>query len=130
MDILPMVIVGTVMAAGVMIVRSISDNWTRRKALDAHASDDVVRTIFTRRRDPDTYGALKWGLVVAAVGIALMVVQFLPYNDNDPIAFGIVLLFAGAGLLAYYAMARRVAPQSWEPAPHARTEYDPGADGI
>lgn len=35
-------------------------------------------------------------------------VQFIPYQANQPIVTGIVLLFAAAGMLACYAAARRM----------------------
>ncbi len=51
--------------------------------------------------------ALKWGLVTLAIGLAVVVVQFLPYRPDEPIVLGVVLVFAAGGLLAYYARAKR-----------------------
>ncbi len=41
------------------------------------------------------------------VGLALVVVQFLPYDFEEPIAYGLMFLFAGTGLLIYYTITRR-----------------------
>jgi hypothetical protein len=40
------------------------------------------------------------------------IVMFLipPYRTDDPITAGLVLVFAAAGLLGYYALARRHTP--------------------
>jgi hypothetical protein len=46
--------------------------------------------------------------VVGAIGLALIVVQFLPYQPDDPIALGVVLVFGAAGLLGYYVASRRL----------------------
>jgi len=55
-------------------------------------------------------GTLRWGLVTGAVGLGLIVIQFLPFRSDEPIALGVILVFAAAGLLTYYARARRPAP--------------------
>jgi hypothetical protein len=60
-------------------------------------------------RDIAAHDSLKWGLLIGAVGLALIVVQFLPYRSDEPIAVGIVLVFGAAGLLAHYAATRRLA---------------------
>ena len=51
---------------------------------------------------------LKWGIVLGAVGLGLILVQFLPYRSGEPIVLGVILVFAAAGLLAYYASVRRL----------------------
>ncbi len=68
-------------------------------------SEEVVKALFTKRQSPDTWTALKWGLVVVGLGLALVIVQFLPYDFEEPIAYGLMFLFGGGGLLAYYAIA-------------------------
>jgi hypothetical protein len=52
-------------------------------------------------------GALKWGIVAVATGAALVLIQMLPYERDEPIILGIILLFVGIGLLVYYSMARK-----------------------
>lgn len=106
----PIVLFLTLAFAVVGVTKVISDGRTRRRLIDAGATPELVAAIATPpREDLGLYGALKWGLVVGAVGVALIIVQFLPYRPDDPIAFGLVLLFGAAGLLAYYAAARRMA---------------------
>ena len=48
--------------------------------------------------------------MTGAVGLGLIVIQFLPFRSDEPIALGVILVFAAAGLLTYYARARRPAP--------------------
>lgn len=80
--------------------------------IEANTTPDLARVVTAApERDPGLYGALKWALVLGAVGLALVVVQFLPYRPDEPIAFGVVLLFGAGGLLAYYAAARRLTGQ-------------------
>ena len=99
------------------ITKVLSDNWTRRKLIEARVSDDVIRTLFRKESDPEMFAALKWGIVLVSLGLGLIVSQYLPSRFEEPLAWGVVLVFGGAGLLAYYAIARalirrdeRVAP--------------------
>lgn len=89
------------------IVKIISDNRTKRKLIDGGVSEEFARTIFAGQQDPTAWAALKWGLVVMGLGVALVIVQFLPYDFEEPIAYGLMFLLAGAGLLIYYAIARQ-----------------------
>lgn len=91
------------------MTRIISDGSTRRRLIRTGATPELARAIMAApRNDPGLYGALKWGLVTGAVGLALILIQFLPYRSSDPIVLGVVFLFAGGALLAYYAIVRRL----------------------
>lgn len=97
----------------VSVTRIISDGRTRRRLIDAGATPELARALAaTTRNDPGFFGALKWGLVTLAVGLALIVIQFLPFRSDEPIVAGLILLFLGGGLLAYFAGARRLARRS------------------
>ena len=88
------------------MTKVLSDNWTRRKLIEARVSDDVIRTLFRKESDPEIFAALKWGMVLVALGLGLIAAQQLHTSFNEPMAWGVVLVFGGMGLLAYYAVAR------------------------
>lgn len=91
----------------------ISDSRTRRRLIETGATPELAKAVMgTPKDDPELYGVLKWGLLTGAIGLALVVVQFLPYRPDEPIVLGVVLLFAAAGLLGYYGVARRLGGHS------------------
>ena len=91
------------------LTRIISDGRTRRRLIEAQASPELVAAMVAApRADLALHETLRWGLLLGAIGVALIVIQFLPFRPNDPIMYGVVLVFASAGLLAYYAVARRM----------------------
>ncbi len=96
----------------VALTKVISDGRTRRRLIESRAAPELVRAIVTpAKEDLGLYSALKWGILTGAVGLALIVVQFLPYRPDQPIVLGVILVFAAAGLIGYYLSARRlVAP--------------------
>ena len=93
------------------LAKIISDGRTRRRLIEAGATADVVRAVTPAVRDDlGVYSALKWGIVILAGGLALVVIQFMPYRDNDPIVPGILMVFVGGALLIYWAFVRRHQP--------------------
>jgi hypothetical protein len=97
--------------AAVMITKILADNWTKRRLTAAHVSDETIRELHARDREGAVVGALRWGLVLCGVGVALVMIQFLPFDFTDPIAYGLMLLSAGGGLLAHYAILGRASRQ-------------------
>jgi len=107
-QLVPIVLFVSLAVASIGITRIVSDGRTRRKLIEAGATPEQVQAI-SARPDPGLADALKWGLVIGAIGLALIVIQFIPYRPDEPISFGLVLVFGAGGLLAYYSTARRLA---------------------
>jgi hypothetical protein len=107
------------------MTKVLSDNWTKRKLVEARVSDDVVRTLFRKESDPEMFAALKWGIVLVSLGLGLIVTQHLHTSFQEPLAWGVVLVFGGAGLLAYYAVARALVRRDGGAAPgRQRASFD------
>ena len=91
------------------ITKIISDGRTRRRLIEKAAAPELARALGADAQDdPGLHGALRWGLVTGAAGLALILIQFLPFRSDDPIMLGVILVFVAAGLLTYYATARRM----------------------
>ena len=88
------------------LVRTIADTVVRRRLIAAGNAGDISRMLAASAEDRVS-GALKWGIVAVAAGAALVIIQLLPYERDEPIVLGILLLFVGIGLLVYYSMARK-----------------------
>ncbi|HEX6644720.1 MAG TPA: hypothetical protein VF037_08580 [Gemmatimonadales bacterium] len=88
------------------LARIIADALIRRRLIAAGNAGDISRMLAASAGDRVS-GALKWGIVAVAAGAALVVIQLLPYDRDEPIVLGILLLFVGLGLLVYYGLARK-----------------------
>jgi hypothetical protein len=75
-DVETLVPLGLFMALAFIIVgvaKIVSDGRTRRRLIDADVSPELAKAInVASRDDPGLYGALKWGLVTGAIGLALI----------------------------------------------------------
>lgn len=45
---------------------------------------------------------LKWGIILLFGGIGLIVLEFVPYNENSPLPYGVMTVFVSLGFLSYY----------------------------
>ena len=90
------------------VTKIVMDNGTKRRLLQARVSEDVVRALFRKGRDPELFSALKWGLTMAALGMGLVAVQLLHVQLSEPLALGVMLMCAGGGMLVYYLVATAV----------------------
>jgi hypothetical protein len=84
------------------IVKSVVENKTRQKAIEKGVSDDALKNLFAHPvQTGQGTGELKWGMVAIAIGLSLAAVEFMGLEPDQPLAFGIPLIFAGAALIAY-----------------------------
>lgn len=85
------------------IAKLIRDTRIRRKALDAPLSEEAAEAFVQGGPfEPSTKAALKWGLVVLAIGAGLLFVDLLAISFESPVAYAILLVGAGVALLSYY----------------------------
>ena len=89
------------------IAKLIGDTRVRRKALESHANADVADAILNDRwGTPNTQSALKWGLVIVALGAGILLVDLFRIGFESPLAYAVLLLATGTALLGYYLIER------------------------
>lgn len=103
-EIVPIIIVPAFLFAIVYAIKVISDNRAKRTLINQNMPQEMVEKLFLERPLPDTDSALKWGLIISGIGLAFCLLQVLPFDEDEPITYGLVFLFGGASLLAYYAL--------------------------
>lgn len=85
------------------IAKLIADTRIRRKAIDARLSNEDADDLLDRESNrSNTHSALKWGLVVLALGGGLLFVELLAISFESPAAYAVLLLATGFALLSYY----------------------------
>jgi hypothetical protein len=51
--------------------------------------------------------SLKWGCIVFAGGLGLVILEFIPYSSDSALPYGLEAMFIAAGFLTYYALVNR-----------------------
>lgn len=101
-----LVLVGIPLAVAWMIVRLV-EAWTRKRIVESGASPELVEKLYERREFPSRYASLKWGMVAVGLGVGVSVETILPYDFEDPVAYGVLLVSGGLALILYYVYVDR-----------------------
>ena len=82
----------------------------RMTMLDKGLAPGDIKQLYQRSAMQVTpYASLKWGIVFVAIGLAVLVGMWLrgTYYVDEGIFPALIALFGGAGLIAFYAAARK-----------------------
>jgi len=61
----------------------------------------LIKGLFASKAD-NRYSTLKWGLILLFAGIGLILLEYIPYEYNSPLPYGIEGTFIALGFLVYY----------------------------
>jgi hypothetical protein len=101
------------------IAKVIGDTRIRRKALESHADPNVKNAVLDQGWSaPSTLSALKWGLIIVALGLGILIVDLFAIGFESPLAYGILFLSTGTALLGYYLIEK----DAGEPEQHVRPD--------
>jgi len=100
------VMIALLIVAGIVIV-----NWLnyklKQRLLDNGPADDRLLQMIGKIWQPSRE-ALKWGLLLLAAGIGLIIIYFMPDGDDYlPLNAGIEFVSVAAGFLAYYLILNK-----------------------
>ena len=91
--------------ATVAIIKIISDNRLRQKAIDKGLVDEKIKYLFANSFVLQPLSSFKWGLILVGIGAALFIGNLSDLHEE--LVFGLMFIFAGAGLLIYYYLANQ-----------------------
>jgi len=104
-EVAPLIIFFGVVA---FIVKIILEHQTRKKLIEKGMLDENVKYLYADRPEDRILPSLKWGMILIGVGIAFFIGQLVPPELAEEITIGGMFLFAGLGLILYYAIANRM----------------------
>jgi hypothetical protein len=94
------------------VIKILSDNRVRNRLIEKGMVDEKVKFLYHDNARLKNFASLKWGMVLIALGSALFIGQFLPYDDHEEMTIGLMFLFGGIAFLVYYFMARKMLDQN------------------
>ncbi len=90
-----------------MIVRTVSENRTKRQLIDRGLVDEKAKMLFTTQMRDNPLQSLKWGLVLIGIGVALAVGEMFPRTFTEGGVMGLMMLFAGLAFIVYFVLAKK-----------------------
>jgi amino acid transporter len=110
-EMVPIIIVPAFFFAIFALVKVLSDNAVRRKLIDKGMIDENVKFLYAAASN-NPPAALKWGMMLIAVGAAILIGQFMPYSFQEEFTISLMLIMAGLALVVYYFIGSRIARKS------------------
>jgi len=62
---------------------------------------------FVKKLSGSGTDSLKWGCIVFAGGLGLVVINYIPYEFGSSLPYGLEAMFIAAGFLVYYGLMRK-----------------------
>ncbi|NQV64182.1 MAG: hypothetical protein HQ497_02355 [SAR86 cluster bacterium] len=106
-ELIPIIVVPAMFWMIAYITRVISDNVMRKHLLNKEVSVEVIDKVFLQNRVRDIDTDLKWGMIGIAIGLAFAVISLTGLSADEPMTYAAMFIFAGAGLLGFYAFKRQ-----------------------
>ena len=96
--------IAILIAVSVMIV-VISNYNLKKTILNKEHLDDKMFVILNNLTGFNSE-MLKWGIILLFGGAGLIVLEFLPHDENTPLPYGVMTVFVALGFLTYYFMMK------------------------
>jgi hypothetical protein len=109
-NLVPIFVLGVIGYFVLELVKVVSENRLRHKLIEKGMVDEKVKLLFQPQLLNQSASALKWGMVLIAVGLAFLLTygihSWVPAELREEMTAGAVFLMAGLSMLIYYVIAR------------------------
>ncbi|MBK1440950.1 hypothetical protein JHJ32_13200 [Parapedobacter sp. ISTM3] len=119
----PILLTGIVFFTVAYIIETILKYRLRSRIVASGLTDErFIKGLFSSRAD-NKASSLKWGLILLFAGIGLIVLEYVPYEYDSPLPYGIEGTFIALGFLIYFFIVngKRIRQTHTE---HSSTERD------
>jgi hypothetical protein len=106
---MPITIMGTFGWMLVIFTKALTSYMLRKKMIDKGYVNEDTQSIFKNEApSPDNkYSTLKWGLIIFFAGFSLIVLEYLDFDRESPLPYGLFAVCVSFGFLLYYFLVRK-----------------------
>lgn len=104
---MPIAIIGSFATGIYLFTKVMTDYILKKKMIEKGFVNDDTQAIFKSQTPDGKYGSLKWGLIILAAGIALVVLEYLDFRPGSPLPYGVLAVFISMGFLVYYFIVQK-----------------------
>ncbi|MBX7124756.1 MAG: hypothetical protein K1X47_03620 [Cyclobacteriaceae bacterium] len=103
---MPLTIMGSLGGSVYVFVKTYSDYIIKRKLIEKGLLNDDARALIQGEAPANRYSSLKWGLILFAAGLALILMEFIPVAPDSPLPYGLFAMLISAAFLVYYFIVK------------------------
>ncbi len=101
----PFIVMIAILIAVCVVIVVLTNYDLKKKILNTENIDDKMFIILNNLTGLGSE-MLKWGIILLFGGTGLIVLEFIPYNENSPLPYGVMTIFVSLGFLSYYFLIR------------------------
>ncbi|MFY0688479.1 MAG: hypothetical protein JXQ90_14990 [Cyclobacteriaceae bacterium] len=102
----PIVAMVSIFGSMVLFTKLVVDYKVKRKMIEKGMTEEMAKVVNTFTAE-NKYSALKWGLIALSSGLGIIIINFLPYDGETPLPYGVFTVFVAIGFLAYYFIMKK-----------------------
>src|SRR5688572_22554690 len=100
---MPLAILGSFGGALVLFTRALTDYYLKRKMIEKGFVNEDTQSIFKKQASEDNkYVSLKWGLIIFFAGLSLILMEYIEFDRQSPLPYGLFAVSVSLGFLIYY----------------------------
>ncbi len=86
-----LVILGIIGGSILLIIRTWTDYALKKNMINKGYVNEDTQAIFKKRTEESEhkYSSLKWGLIFFFAGISLILMEYLPFDEQSPLPYGL-----------------------------------------
>ncbi|WP_462265998.1 DUF6249 domain-containing protein [Mucilaginibacter sp.] len=105
-DITAMVVIPSILGGFLLIIQAILNHRVKMRLISAGHVDENSVKLLNNSAASLKFDTLKWGLILLFGGIGLILLQYIPYQSDSTLPFGIEAVCVAIGFLVYYGLTR------------------------
>lgn len=102
-----LVILGTFGGSLILFTRAITDYILKKKMIEKGFVNEDTQSIFKRHTEENKYASLKWGLIIFFAGLSLILMEYIEFDRQSPLPYGLFAVSVSLGFLIYYFLVRK-----------------------
>ena len=104
---MPLAVMGGFGGALVLFTRAITDYILKKKMIEKGFVNEDTQSIFKKHSDENKYASLKWGLIIFFAGLSLIIMEYIEFDRQSPLPYGLFAVSVSLGFLIYYFMVKK-----------------------
>jgi hypothetical protein len=104
---MPMTILGTIGASVYIFTKTMTDYILKKKMVEKGFVNDDAQAIFKQHTAENKFVSLTWGLIMLFVGLALIIMEYIPTSPESPLPYGLIAVSISIGFLLYFFIVKK-----------------------
>jgi uncharacterized oligopeptide transporter (OPT) family protein len=105
--IMPFIVMIGILVTIAVVIKAYLNYRLKKYILQHKEVDDRMMKLLETTANGFPGDALKWGIILLFSGIGLVAIEYIAYERDSPLPYGIELIFLATGFLLYYVLQKR-----------------------